>query len=464
MKSTITKIIFAFIILFFLFQFLFNLRYLSRFFDWDSVIYVLNTETSMFNRNKSIQKHLGPVFYNPHHIGFESSGYAYLRWIRSFYPEYDSMFILRLRNLSWSFIFLIIFIYLHHQLYRRLDTAFLLGLAISVSEGYWWYSHHYDSPMFAQTSVALTFLVLLYFMKNGFSKRAFIILGVVQVASVYLHQSNAIFLLLVPFTVLFSQKYRSKVFTLGEKLRSTFVYLFVVVLILTISYLFVGFYLLQRDLESKNEKHFTNWLFLYVYLERWGASKEKKDYITHFYRGIGDAFLNFQGVRPGTRVDFSKAPSVKNLPYNLNVAFWGLILFLFLINIRRVFKRYGPDMSLLLIWLIPSIIFYTWWEGYYLEFWLSTTISLWMFSFYVLDSLPWDAIRNSFRAVTNVLYLGMILMLFSVNFTYSTMPRSERVVLGYIHKYERYRRSVERMAREKVYRYGPITLPQKYDK
>lgn len=450
-KFFINKFSIPLTVIFLLLLFLFNLRFLSRFFDWDSVIYAFNIERSLRYEKKPLQRNLRSVFINPHHLGFESTGYAFMQMVKKFYPEYDLMFMLRLRILIASLMFLFAFIVLHYYLYKNFLTSFLISMCIAFSQGFWFYSHHNDTPMLPACFIALTFLLAVIFAKRGFSRWSLFLVGFVQLFSLYFHQTNVLFLTLVPVAIFVSKKYRGGDFPISGKLRVSGFYLFAVIAIFTVSYLFVGFYILERDLVSKGDKHFANWLFLYATLDRWGLSAIKKDYIIHFYRGIGDAFLNYQGITRGLRVDFRLPWKAFSVPYNMVALFWIALISIFLLNIKRTFKKYGVELLILFFWLVPSLVFYTWWQGYFFEFWLSTTIALWLFSYWVLESLPLEPLRYTRRAVINTIYIGMIFILFSVNFPLSVFQKSKKVKIGVIGDVESYRESVHRLAGEKVY-------------
>ncbi|EMO28895.1 hypothetical protein LEP1GSC170_0356, partial [Leptospira interrogans serovar Bataviae str. HAI135] len=96
-------------------------------------------------------------------------------------------------------------------------------------------------------------------------------------------------------------------------------------------YLYVGFILLNRNLSSPldSERNFANWLSLYATKDKWGNSPEAKNYVMNFYRGIGDTFLNFEGVKNGLRVRLHSWEQRESLPYNLNLIFWVFILCMF---------------------------------------------------------------------------------------------------------------------------------------
>ncbi|MBF3355521.1 hypothetical protein ISU91_20370, partial [Leptospira borgpetersenii serovar Hardjo-bovis] len=143
-----------------------------------------------------------------------------------------------------------------------------------------------------------------------------------------------------------------KEFSYAWKLRCTVMYCLFLVGILTLSDRYVGVIVLNRNLSAPldSERNFANWLFLYATKDKWGNSPEAKNYVMNFYRGIGDAFLNFEGVKSGLRVRPLSWDDRGSLPYNLNLAFWIFIFSLFLLNLRKVWKRFRIETVLLVFW------------------------------------------------------------------------------------------------------------------
>ncbi|TGK59416.1 hypothetical protein EHQ27_00540 [Leptospira wolffii] len=404
--------------------FLFDLRFLSRLYDWDSVVYTHNILTDKQWK----------VFFNPHHIGFESTGLLYLKFWKWIHGPDSAMFGLRLRILGTACIFILVLMFAHWRLYGDIIGAILLGLAVHFSQGFWFYAQHNDTPLIHSCLTAALYLFCVWNYKNGWSPGLLYIAGFLQVWNIYFHQSDTIFLSFVPISVLLSKKWRGKKFEFSHKLKLVLLYLFWVVLILTVSYLYVGFIILERNLTAgiESERNFAHWLFLYASQERWGASTEAKNYVMNFYRGIGDAFLNFEGVRNQLRVDPNRPFELKFLPYNLNLFFWLGILGLGLLNSIRLWKSYKIEIVLLFFWLIPSFVFYTWWEGYFFEFWVSSVIGLLIFAGLILDSLRTDSLRSGIRSLTHSLLLGYVLLLFIVNFSFSTYPRSQHTKASFM--------------------------------
>lgn len=424
-----------FILLLLLVLFLFHLRYLSRAFDWDSCVYALN-----------IQKdRVESAFFNPHHLGFESSGLLYWKMIRNIYPTTDIMFFLRLRILSFSLFFLGLFIWLYYKLYKDLVLGVILALVIQVTQAFWFYSLHNDTPLIHSCLMALLFLFTIYYLRQGLQTKHILVLWIIQLFSIYFHQSNVIHFGMVPMAIFLSPN-RS----LGKKLRTIFVYLTCLGVATILSYLFVGFIILKRGLGPLDEKHFSFWMFLYAAINRWGTSLgEEKNYVLYFYRGIGDAFLVFQNIIPKFRVNLFDFQNPKHLPYNLNLLFWIFSLSLGILNFRTMWARYKQELLVMVFWLIPSIGFYTWWEGYFFEFWVGTTIGLWILNSYTLQSLSIPMLPRFSKSILHTIYLVLFLFYFSTNFTFSTLPRSIGPKFGYT---EGIQGPVEKLAEESIYR------------
>lgn len=421
--------------------FLFDLRFLSRLYDWDSVVYTHNILTDRQWK----------VFFNPHHIGFESTGWLYLKFWNWFHGPDSAMFGLRIRVLAvaCSFIFLLMFAY--WRMYEDLIGAVLIGGIAHFSQGFWFYAQHNDTPLIHSCLTAALYLLCVWNCRKGWSPGRLYIAGFLQIWNIYFHQSDTIFLSFVPISLLLSEKWRDKEFALSLKLRLIFVYLFWVIFILTVSYLYVGFILLDRNLNVgvESERNFAHWLFLYASQARWGASPEAKNYVMNFYRGIGDAFLNFEGVRNQLRVNLNEPFHPKAFPYNMNLFFWIVILALGTLNSVQLWRKNRIEILLLFFWLVPSLIFYTWWEGYFFEFWVSSAIGLTLFAGLVLNSFRLENFRFGTRAVTHVLLLAYMALLFCVNFTFSTYPRSLRSKASFMEGIEE---KYQAITPEKVYK------------
>ncbi len=413
--------------------FLFHLRYLSRFFDWDSIVYTLNIQK---NRVES-------AFFNPHHLGFESSGLLYWKWVKTQFPSADIMFSLRLRILASSLIFLFVFVWLFVKLYNDFWMGVLLALAIQFSQAFWFYSLHNDTPLIHSCLVAILYLSTVLVSKMRISTLALIGLWFLQLFTIYFHQSNIIHFGIVPMGILLSKERE-----LGNKLRIICLYLVSLGIAVIASYLFVGFIILKRKLGPPDETHFTFWMFLYAAINRWGTSVGEKNYIQFFYRGIGDAFLVFQTVVPSFRVNFNTVWSKANTPYNLNLILWISLVSLFLLNIRNVLSKFKNELLILVFWFFPTLLFYTWWEGYFFEFWVGGSIALWIFSYFTLAAFSLSAFPRFSESLRHVFYLSLVFCFFITNFTYSTLPRSIGPKFGYT---EGIQGNVFSLADEKIY-------------
>lgn len=417
---------------------LFNIRYLSRFFDWDSSVYALNTQRDRVHS----------VFFNPHHIGFESTGYLTWKLVKSVVKDADLMFTLRMRILVSSIVFLYFFVILLDRIYGSFFQALLLGTCVTFTQAFWFYSHHNDTPLIHSCLVVMLFLYLVYVSKNGLNAFRLFNIGLLQLLTLYFHQSNAILFPLAMSGILLTSKWKEKYFSIPKRLVLALAYSLVIGVLIVLSYLVVGFGILGRELGAVGEKNFSFWLFLYAAQEGWGMSPGEKNYFLYFYRGIGDAFLNFKGVHPRFRVDLTREWDIRNGPYNLNLLFWISLLGLGILNIRGFLKKFPKEAVLLIFWLVPSILFYSWWEGYFFEFWVGVSIGFWILGFLVMRSWESKYFPNTSRALMNGVLAFMGLFFFLVNFTYSTLPRSNGIQYGYL---EGFKESVERIAKEKIY-------------
>ncbi|PJZ70915.1 hypothetical protein CH373_06760 [Leptospira perolatii] len=403
---------------------LFDLRFLSRHYDWDSIVYTHNINSDLFWK----------IFYNPHHIGFESTGYLYLKFWKWLNGPHSIMFGMRLRILFAAILFFFALTSFYWRMYGDMVGAVLLGFAVHFTQGFWFYAQHHDTPLVHSCLTGALFLYCVWNARKGWGPTKLFFGFALQIWNVFFHQSDTIFLTMVPASILLSNSWKGSEFQTSLKLKLIFSYTFLIVFFLTLSYLFVGFILLERNLIAppESERNFANWLFLYATKEKWGLAAGNKNYVMNFYRGIGDAFLNFEGVKSGLRIKPQDFMNRNALPYNLNLAFWVSILALAFLNISRLWKKFRAELVLLALWLVPSLIFYTWWEGYFFEFWVSSVIGLLIFAALVIQSYKMQSIPHGTRALGHVALFAYVFLLFAVNFTFSTFPRSEKPTISFI--------------------------------
>ncbi|EMY13678.1 hypothetical protein LEP1GSC043_4610 [Leptospira weilii str. Ecochallenge] len=123
-------------------------------------------------------------------------------------------------------------------------------------------------------------------------------------------------------------------------------------------------------------------------------------------------------------------------------------LFFFLLNLRKVWRRFRIETVLLAFWLVPSILFYTWWEGYFFEFWVGASIGMILLAGLTLKSLEFRTFAFGSRAFYHSIFFVWCLLLFLVNFSFSTLPRSSKKTVSYIEGIEF---KLESILPEKVY-------------
>lgn len=129
-------------------------------------------------------------------------------------------------NFNFRTTFSFCFIYMYRKIYSDTLGAIVLGLAVHFSQGFWFYAQHNDTPLIHSCLIAALYLFCVYFTKKGHSPISLITLFTIQLFGVYFHQSDILFLPLVPISILFSQTWKGKNFELTQKLRYTLIYCF----------------------------------------------------------------------------------------------------------------------------------------------------------------------------------------------------------------------------------------------
>ncbi|MBI3396386.1 MAG: hypothetical protein HY042_11165 [Spirochaetia bacterium] len=169
----------------------------------------------------------------------------------------------------------------------------------------------------------------------------------------------------------------------------------------------------------------TRWMVAYLTLGTWGLPVGLPQKIIWTYDGIAEAFLVEMGAVKRPRVDFAHFFSPEAAPFNMLTAFWITILMLGAALFRRLWRERFAEMILLLVWVIPTILFFGWWEPYHFEYWLGQIVAMWLFSYLVLKSALPKGLPQTGKAVMRVVYLGVICILFATNLRLSIEPRSQ---------------------------------------
>ena len=387
---------------------LFHLRHLQQFMDWDQFAYIGNIESNLRG---------GYVVCNPHHLHFEFTGRLFHDFMRAAFGQYgftDLIFNLRLRSLvaaGLGLFFLFLFL---KEATGRLPWALAGTLAVGFTHGYLSYADKIDTGIFPAAAFCLILWVFgrLCRARRGSLFLAFV-LGVSLAVGVLMHQFIGFACILVGLVLalpafLFRRGEWSAPAEIPERpalesaidrrWRRRWTVFFIVcltgVVLIVAAYFYVGktyYNLADGDQGTPARSHgmwrhatLQKWLFTYETADkdtyRWGTG------LSNFYpfypwRGFTDAFLSHKKVVHYSK-DVKFAYHVGDitdpaaLTENMLAVFTALTLLGLLIFLPALWRRYGRVFVLLLLCLPVYLVFFTYWEPHYYEFWILPSIIL----------------------------------------------------------------------------------------
>ncbi len=413
---------------------LFNIRFISRTFDWDSITYLHNISLGQWKA----------VLYNPHHLAFESTGLLYMKILSYFRPDSPPMFSLRLRMLASGALFLVLFVILFARIYRDFWTGICVAACVAFTESFWFFSQHNDTALPPALLIALLFLLCVYAAEKGFSLPLLASAAVVQVWSIYFHQANVLFMTFVPAALLLGSGMRKRSAAkfppasrvraprsgrwFGREMLIVSGYVLVVGGVVVAAYLYIGLVVLGRELSSQEPRSFTRWMLMYILSDSWGLPATLSQRVLWTWHGFGEAFLVIGSRIDHFRVNFSDFLSPGSFAFNMLPAFFLAVIALSFFRLRTLWHTSRVELVLFACWLPPSLIFFGWWAGYISEYWLSSSIALWLLSYLTLRSVIPAWMQTTGRALLRLLYLFLATILFVTNFTHSERPRSRYVI------------------------------------
>jgi hypothetical protein len=387
---------------------LFHLHYLQQFIDWDQFAYIGNIENNLRG---------GYVICNPHHLHFEFTGRLFHDFIRTTFGRYgftDIIFNLRLRSLvaaGLGLFFLFLFL---KEATGRLTWALLGTLAAGFTHGYLSYADKIDTGIFPAAAFCL---ILWVFGRLCRARRGALFLalgaGLSLAVGVLMHQFLGFACVLVvlvlalpgflfrpgdggaPAVILDTPPPRSAIDARWKKRWPVF---FIVcltgIVLITAAYFYVGktYYNLSdgkkgtpaRSHGMWRDATLQKWLFTYETANKetyhWGTG------LSHFYpfypwRGFTDAFLaQKKPVHYSRETKFAyhlaDPADPTALTENILAVFTGLTLLGLVIFLPALWRRYGRIFVLLLGCLPVYLVFFTYWEPFYYEFWILPALIL----------------------------------------------------------------------------------------
>lgn len=259
-----------------------------------------------------------------------------------------------------------------HRLTGRGSISLLITSAYAFSYGYWVHSEdvNYIIPATFFILVALYFLVSF---NNTNHRRGYVLLSTVSSAlAICFWQTNVFF---TPAAILSLARRDSNIRNGWRDIVVS--YLIPLVLILGALYLVIGYCVGK----CRDVKDFMTWITTYsTTLPVWGVfrwSRLKESAITliatvlPFHYGFGLRSLLLQGkLVPGKMI--SLASLISFFLMTLGWGGWAIG------NWQRLWKRHSSWLMVCLAWLIPYILFNTWWDPYEVKWWLIPIIPLWI--------------------------------------------------------------------------------------
>ncbi|MCK4796014.1 MAG: hypothetical protein KAT05_01465, partial [Spirochaetes bacterium] len=396
--------------------------------------------------------------YNPHHVAFDWLGQKMYKMLKNNGYTGSTMMILQLRNLLISSIGLSIFFFLFYKISKKYILSIFIILLIAFSCAFWIYSQINDTAIIHSILVGLLFFAVIYFpqVKNKYLYSC--LLGIFHAITIFFHQSDFVFIFVISFIILFANHFllnkenaltyskidfikrnnlimQKKPFLKVYNIRYFFIYFITLIVIITITYYYIGIVLIGLTFNQGNavafnqfsdSTYFFNWLVLYTKIDYWGKGYEGNTLMKALH-GISTYFYHpqlFQGQQIG--FDIKNIFSPNSILPNFLYFFVSSILIFTILFIVPLYKKYKYILISNLIFLIVYVAFACWWEPDYREFWVAPMLSFWILAFLILNFIieklkMLQPLPNIF--LYSYLFL-LIFLLFYFNFTGFLYPNA----------------------------------------
>jgi hypothetical protein len=341
----------------------------------------------------------------PHHLIFGSVIYSIYVSLKQLFPHLKPLAIIQQINLiagTLSIIFLYKIIKLLTDSLFKIVTAILSVIFTFV----WWrYSQGLEAYIISYLLIFISYAIFLKQVKTGEYKiKSIIFSGVIWTIAILLHQIHI--MMVVPLFILF-------LIAIKKELKNAKYYILlfsITSLLVILSY--AGTYLYLKTYYIPDSPDIFHWMTYYAHRNVWGNLT-----ISTPVRGISGFLRAFSLMSPLRNWSIT---GVFNYKVLLSIIGNGLLFFLLfylvinaIINIKRIFKN--PLLVFIFIWFILYSVFNLWWEPEYYKFWVLVIPPLLILLFYLLD---FEKTRN------RIIVLLFITILFSLNFIYEFLPKS----------------------------------------
>jgi hypothetical protein len=438
-RQVVTGVVTALLItLFYLF---FNLNYLS---DWRDE----RGDTTTYDYY--VKLGIPRFLFNPHHLFYEYTGLLMYEKAKEAGYTGSSMRIQQLRNLVISSVCLGIIFFLFYRVSGRFFLSLLIIGTMAFCCAVWIYAQINDTGLLHSILLFLLFFTACAF---PFVKRKYLyacFLGIFHSIVIFFHQSDALFVVVVFFIIVFTRNcYRPvsniRTFPLYvnreqptlqkpfirfslKNFRFFFVYLICLIIIVGAAYYYIGIVVLNLTLNPaeaeemnriKGATYFFNWIVLYTNIDYWGKGFVKSGLFQKVIEGITSYFYQKGEWEGETLVcDFNAMGLPHTVLPNLVVLFVSGILLLTIVLFIPLYKKYHYIFIAALLFLVIYTIFSCFWEPDYREFWIASMFAFWFLTFLVLN-LILDKVKRFWPLPQVSIYLFLTIfmgLLFFFNF------------------------------------------------
>ncbi len=453
--------------------FLFNLFFLQRSLDHDSVVYTNNVRWMMIvNKN----------FFNPHHLHFEISGiyfHKYMNKDKTVHKFKYLMFNLRMRSLLIACLGIFALIILLTKLTNSLGYGVLGALLACFTHGYLYNAAKIDTAIFPLAWIGVVFWmfyelttkknVIIFYINS-------LILGVCFFIGIMFHQyfvlvsvsitvmffiPDKIFFLKIksPDFVTIKQNKSESIFKKSFKQRAkSFTIIVLVTSILTTgAYFWSGavYYGLpfKKDHKAKVDSlwkklTFQKWLFAYRTKRR--SSETWGDGFSKFHpklvlRGVTDAFLSQKHTLKYNKIkrfnyDLKNIGNRAQIAHNALAVFLALFFVIFILFFIPALKKYKYIFGAFVLNFILFSLLGVYWEPYYFEFWLIPAVLV-----IVIFTLLLNTAADKLKIITGKLsHIAFYFLLFAFlyifflhNLKYYVVPHSFKLPVEGLTKEDR---------------------------
>ncbi|MEM8531759.1 MAG: glycosyltransferase family 39 protein [Chloroflexota bacterium] len=330
---------------------------LTQVHTFDALSYIIDVERKPWNE-----------IFHPHHLAYGPLGMVALAVGHALGFDGGAAVSMQLVNAFAGALGVVFFFSIVWNVTCRVDIAFVVALLLAGSYAYWYYAIEVEVYTVAALFLLTCLSLLIHYVRSP-SRYLLVLLGLAQGGAVLFHQTNV--LLCVPVLLVYlvetyrlSQKadHRNIFSSFIASLRQWYPYALTLAFVVGIPYLFVG--LGVSGFRTWDE--LMTWLTQYANTGWWGGPVSLNKW---YDLGVGWAETVAQP----------------------DGALLGLLLLgLFIIHLRGIFRTDQLLATILLVWLLTYGAFFLWWEPDNIEFWIASLPPLLLlFALALRETRPW---------------------------------------------------------------------------